>query len=105
MNEQWSEAFCLVAQLAEKLDAVPLDKHPNCWECQIDDRWRISVNGHGEEQKTASGSAVLPFHCYVEFRGFPAGILHPHGGTMVAHVEGSEDAFIRAMKARLKCPN
>lgn len=97
------EAYAVLAELGITLGAAPLNKHPACWECQIDRQWRVAVNGHHEPRHCSfSNVAIDPFHCYIEFNGWPAGIMTPAGGTIAAGAAANEDTFIAAMRARLE---
>ena len=103
MNEpSLIEAFMKIAELGNALGAAPLNKHPACWECKVDKRWKIAVNAH-KEPKVSSMSKVPiePFHAYVEFNGWPAGLLNPYGGTIAAGECANEDTFIAAIEARI----
>ena len=94
------EAFGVLAELGIALDAAPLTKHAGCWECQIDKQWLIAVNGHKQPMRWRD-ITVDPFHCYVEYNGWPAGIFTPYGGTIAAGEGANEDTFIAAMQTRL----
>lgn len=99
-DRPFSEAYCAVVDLGLALGAQPLHRHPACWECQVDEQWRVSMNGHRNPQKTTTGHEVPPFECLVEFNGFPAGLLSPFDGVIAAGAAANEDAFITAVKAR-----
>lgn len=96
------EAMRVVAELAFALNAPPMNGHPNCWELQVDEHWKIAVNGHRDPRKTTGGVEVMPFNCYVEFNGWPAGFFDPYGGVLCAGAVGNEDALIAAMRTRLE---
>jgi hypothetical protein len=92
-------AFALLADYSNKQGAAPLSKFENCWEKQIDEQWWIAMNGHDEPRKCSKGAEVEPCNCYVEFNGWPAGILDPFGGILAAGAVANEDSFIEALKA------
>ena len=48
-----------------------------CWEYRISDKWLLKLNGHPEEV-----DGIPPFHAYVEFNGWPAGVFNPWGGEI-----------------------
>lgn len=98
---QVCEAFAVLAELCVKLDAAPANKHPGCWETQIDERWWVALNGHNESKPCTSGEVIKPFHCYITFNGWPAGVLTPYGGVIAAGECANEGAFIAAMRARI----
>jgi hypothetical protein len=92
--------FILLARLAEKDNAAPLNKHAGCWERQIGEWW-IAINGHRDEVKCSKGPRVPPFNCYCEFNGWPAGIFDPHGGVIAAGAAANEETFAAAIEAEL----
>lgn len=48
---------------------------------------------------TTSGKTEVPaFHCYVEFNGWPAGLLSPYDGTFAAGEAANEETFIAALE-------
>lgn len=94
--DQISEAYATVAELAEALGVRNIGKLPGMWEVQIDDAWKISVNGHNE----AIGH-VPPYHMAVEFNGWPAGIFGPGGGIIAAGEAANEATLIAALRARI----
>lgn len=98
-TESVSLAFAEIVKLCEVLDVHHINQLPGCWEYQVDEQWWIACNGHREPTKCSKGFEVAPFHCYVEFNGFPAGEFHPiHGGFIAAGTAANEDTFIAALK-------
>lgn len=86
--------FYAVSKLCEVLKESPIkDK---VWEHKIDDHWFIKINGHGKDME-----GIPPFHMTIEYDGFPAGILSPFEGTIVAGEAVNEDAFIEAVEKKL----
>lgn len=73
--------WSLMIELARKTGAAPMNKHEGCWEYQVDDAWKIAVNGHNED-KESGGVKVPPYHCYIEFNGWPAGLINPCDGIV-----------------------
>jgi hypothetical protein len=98
MNEPClCEAFVRIAELGNALGIV-LNKLPGCWEHSIDERWRIAVNGHETPMLSSlSNVPVEPFTCYVEYNGWPAGLLTPCGGVIAAGSCANEEEFIAAL--------
>ena len=92
--------FMLLARLATKDDAAPLNKHPGCWERGIGSWW-IAVNGHRDAIKCSHGAEVPPFNCYVEFNGWPAGLFDPRGGIIAAGDAANEETFAAAVEAEI----
>jgi hypothetical protein len=98
----YCEAFGVIAELALKLGAHPMNRHPGCWEYRVDENWVIAVNGHRDERQTKAGVRVMPFSCYVEFNGWPAGVIDPTGGIIAAGGLANETTFIAALKVALE---
>lgn len=97
------EAFVAVAELCEALGQHPISKYDGCWECTVDERWKLAVNGHNEPKRSAlSTLPIQPFNCFVTFNGWPAFLFNPHGGGGAAGVLANEDTFIAAVRARIE---
>lgn len=102
-DDEVCEAFAVMAQLGNTVGAGPLSKHEACWEFQIDEQWKIAVNGHKEAKVCSlTTQPIEPFNCYVEYNGWPAGIIDPRGGILAAGSDANENTFIDAMKARIE---
>lgn len=98
------EAFVRVAELCEARNEHPISKYEGCWECVVDERWQLAVNGH-KVAKACSFSPetpIEPFHCYVTFNGWPAFIFNPYGGGGAAGEAANEHTFIEAVIAATK---
>lgn len=100
MNEN---VFDLIAQIAIADGDSPITKFPGCWHRKLDDEWEIWVNGHREKMAIPRHEElkVSPFHCYVEFNGWPAGVFTPFDGCIVAGKLANEETFIKALKNAL----
>lgn len=99
---QVCEAFSAICDLCIALGGAPLNKHAACWECKVDDRWSIAINGHKETKHSDLGVDVEPFCCYVQYNGWPAGIFDPSGGVIAAGEGANETTFLAAIYARTK---
>jgi len=112
MAEKISEAFLKLASLAEHDGSAPLNTLDGCWTRQIGKQWWVAINGHNEARPASSPNGaskelpfqVEPFHCYVEFNGWPAGILTPYGGTLAAGEAANEDTLIAAIDVAISEP-
>ena len=81
---------------------LPLSKHPECWEHQLDEQWRLFWNGHDTPKESSTGSTVPAFHLYVEYNGWPAGVVPPVGSGWIAAGDcANEDALIAVLEAKL----
>lgn len=96
----YSVAFLLIGELAHANGATPLKDYPGCWEASVGERWWVALNGHAEAVECSRGLKVDPYHAYVEFKGWPAGVINPVGGTIVGFA--SEDALIAALEAAIQ---
>lgn len=52
---------------------------------QLDDRWRVAVNGKREEHQR-----VPPYHFLVEYNGLPVTLIGPRGGGPVTGMSEAE---------------
>ena len=96
MSAQVPVAFNLIADLAIKRNLHPLNKHQDCCEIVVDENWTLALNGHREPRKYKDVT-VPPFECYVEWCGWPAGVLDlAGGGWIAAGSAANEDALIAA---------
>jgi len=94
--------FVLLMYIAEADGVIPLSEHyEGCWERQLGEWW-FAVNGHDGPRKCSHGVEVQPYHCYVEYNGFPAGLMTPFGGVIAAGRIANEDAFAEALHAELR---
>jgi hypothetical protein len=98
MTTQLSEAFLEIANLGFRLGIESINKLPGCWEHQVDQHWWIAVNGHKEPIVCSAGATVLPYSAYVQFNGWPTGLIDPSGGIFAAGEAANEDNFINALK-------
>ena len=85
-----SEIFCLIAELAEKHGATPIND--KVWTFIVDKNWTFAVNGHKEAK-----DGVPPFSAMVYFNGFPSGIIGFDGGIIAGGEAANEDAFIESL--------
>jgi len=94
-----SNVFNAIVDLALTLGVRSIKDLPACWEHQVDDEWFIAINGHDTEQRTTNGNRVLPFHCYIEYNGWPAGLITPYDGVIAAGSRANEDSFLAALES------
>lgn len=94
-----TEAFAEIVKLAERRGVARINDLPGCWEPEIGGEWKIALNGHREPAKSSSGAEVPPFSAYIEYNGWPAGVIDPSGGIIAAGECANEDAFIAALRA------
>ena len=99
MQEEISEIFAEIMAYAEALGVSRLNQRPGLWRQQLDDDWVFWVNPHASRIPADRGPEVAPYHCYVEFRGWPAGVVSPAGGEFAAGEAANEDTFLAALRA------
>ena len=91
----------LICELAEKDKVGPLNKLPALWVRQLDDKWLLVANGHRQSLKY-NNVAVPPFHFYVEFDGWPAGMFDAYDGCIAAGSAANEETFIAALERAIQ---
>jgi hypothetical protein len=90
--------------LADKRGAVPLNQHEGCWYVALDEHWELAANGHGEKKECGSfkhhksPQAVSPFSIYVEFNGWPAGVIDPYGCSIAAGEAANIFTLVEALE-------
>jgi hypothetical protein len=101
MSEQgFTEAMTAVADYAIAHQKFPMNCFEECWEEQIDEHWWIAGNGHNYPVECSKGVEVQSFHVYVEFNGWPAGVINPFDGVLAAGELANEETFIAALKEK-----
>jgi len=97
-NQPISEAFSEIANLAMRLGVTNINQREGCWEHRIDDKWWIAINGHPEPVRCSKGAEVPAYNAYVEFNGWPVGLINPYGGALVRCTDDAEGDLINALK-------
>jgi len=97
-----SVAMDYIAQLAIALGVAPINTFEGCWEYQVDEQWWIACNAHPEPKGCSRGPKVPPFHTYIEYNGWPAGLMTPYGGTIAAGEGANEDTLVAALAAAVE---
>jgi hypothetical protein len=97
---QISEAFYEMMCLAERLGVKDMHRMGRCWEFKVDDDWWFAVNGKPLAIKCSKGQEINPYHMYVEWKGFPAGLCNVRSGTFAAGELVNEKAFCEALRSR-----
>lgn len=96
-----------IIDLVYALDAHPLNGHDGAWVYQIDDAWRVAVNGHESAVTVPEADGCMacdelgPFHFAVWFNGWLCGLMTPFEGVFAAGAAANEDAFIVAVDAAI----
>ena len=103
------EAFLVLCELADKRGEVPFDKAPACWECTFPsvlgegrDTWQVAINGHNTPTRSSlSEKPIDPFHAFVYYNGWPAGVLTPYDGWIARGSGANEDSFVASVRAAI----
>ena len=95
------EALSLTVDLALARGAKSIKDLPGCHEMAVDDHWWIAFNGHADPTACSKGAEVPPYSLYIEWNGWPAGILNAGGGTIAAGTLANEDTYIEAVRKAL----
>ncbi len=98
---QVSEAFSLIIELATARGFLSIKDLLGCCEFEVDDHWWVAINGKEGDAECSRGAMVPRFHAYVEFNGWPAGLVSFQGGTIAYGEAANEDTFIAALEAAL----
>jgi hypothetical protein len=90
--------------LAMKDGVVPIASAPDGIYRRKVGEWQITINGTEKDKPETDSHPKLPrFAVYVEFNGWPAGIIDPAGGLLAAGAAANEDTLIAAIEADLGC--
>lgn len=92
------KAFAAVVELGLALGKRNMGSDPGCWEHQVDERWWFALNPHDDQTECSQGAKVPPFSIYVQFNGWPAGIIGVSDGVMAAGELANEATFIEALR-------
>lgn len=102
MNDQpLSSVFWLITELATQLGVSKINQLEGCWVCQVDEQWLLAVNAHPTETKYNEAN-VLPFCAWIEYNGWPAGMINPFEGVIAAGEGANEDTLITALLNRIE---
>ena len=96
-----SEVFALLIDWSTQLGAENISALPGCWENRLGEHWRVAINGHRDPCSDSTGAEVPPYHAYLEYRGWPAGLVNPRGGTIVNGEGANEDALIEVLRQEI----
>lgn len=103
MDRQVPLAICKLAQLGGVVGIGKICDLPGCWEHKLDERWEFAFNGH--QQATVSSFSTVPvppFSVYIQYNGWPAGVLGFCGGVIAAGEGANEETFLAAIDAAIK---
>lgn len=91
-----SEVYSKVADLCLARGIRSIKDRPGLTIVEIDKHWTVKINPHRGDIEN------IPFgHMYVEFNGWPAGLISPYEGTIAAGEAANEDTLIDAIDKAL----
>ncbi len=105
MSENEPDVFDAIVKMCSRLGVRNISTLDGCWTYKIDDEWWVAVNGQTTPQTAISptdiefnrqGTEVDPFTAYIEYNGWPAGIVDPYGGTFAAGDAANAETFVAA---------
>lgn len=89
-----------VMVLIAALDVRNIKDLPGCWEHTIDDQWFVAINSQRVDTACSTGIPIPPFCLYVEFNGWPAGLLSfADSGEFAAGEAANPVTFAEAIRA------
>ena len=95
--------FLTMGALCHARGLTPLNRHPGAVQVVVDEHWTFWINGSQGPVASPKGEGTLGrFEAYVEFNGWPAGILDPAGGVLAAGEVANEDTFRAAILRALQ---
>lgn len=93
-----AKAFMRVVDLGVARGMADIAKTPGCQQLDFG-MWALSLNPHLEPTKNADGVEVPMGSVFVQYNGWPAGIIGMDGGCLVGV---TEDQFIEAIEAQIE---
>lgn len=94
-------AQIVLVALAQEVGIQNIIANEGCTEIVIDPQWTVAVNPHDSKQKH-NGATIEPYHTFIWFNDWPAGMMTPFQGCFVEGSEANEDEFIRAIAKRIE---
>lgn len=87
----------LLLEYALSLGVTPDLIKKGIWENEIDKHWKVKLNGQTEKVENVPGLSW-----YIEFNGWPAGIMNVLGeGVLCAGAAGNEENLRSAIEERM----
>ena len=93
-----TEVFVKVVELGIALGWKSIKDRPGCTEHQVDDEWWFAINPHGEECKCSKGATVPAGHVYLQFNGWPFGLVNCEEGMCGFGAVANEGVLIEALE-------
>lgn len=97
-----SKVFERVCALGIAMGWENINSQPGCVEHQVDPQWWFAINPHGEPTECSSGAKVPAYAIYLQFNGWPAGVVTANGGLMAAGGLANEERLIDALNVAIE---
>ena len=94
--------FEVIVEMSTRLGASNIGRLPGCWEHTWEHdgaEWYVAVNGHKVDTNCSRGEVVPPVTAYVEYNGWPAGLIGPGVWEMVEGTAANLSTFMAACDA------
>ena len=95
-----------IAELCAALGEAPVVQYGGAWIHQVDDAWRVAVNGHrhpveipADERNMAVTLGAFEFAVW--YHGWIAGLFSAFEGTFAAGEGANENTFIEAINQKI----
>jgi len=96
MSMDINDVWMAIAKYHKALGLPPMSEMDAPWIRQIDKLWWMAINGSLNGVQV-DGVVLEPFHAYVKFNGWPAGVFSPAGGIIAAGKAANADTFCEAL--------
>jgi hypothetical protein len=94
-----TQVFALLCELAFALGVRSIKDLPGCWTHRIDGQWEVCINGHRHAVACPHCKVTVPpFHAYLQFNGWTAGVISPHSGTLADGALANERTLVEALQ-------
>lgn len=97
MDNNLTVVFAMIAALADTKGVRNINQLPGLWSCEVDETWKVEVNGHNE-----TIDDVPPFNARIFYNGWPAGIISPYDGIIAAGEAANETTLISALERAIE---
>lgn len=96
-----TEVFKKVCELGIALGWKSIKDRLGCVEHQVDDEWWFAINPHGDVTECSKGVHVPPWHIYIQFNGWPFGLVNEYEGMCGAGRLANESTLVAALDAAI----
>jgi len=93
-----TEVFEKVCEFGIAMGWKGIAGEAGCTEHQVDESWWFAVNPHLEACECSMGVKVPAGHVYIQFNGWPFGLVNCYEGMCGAGRLANEDTLIEALE-------